>query len=353
MLMAKNAIKIIQGRGQPTSGGYQKGLIITPGAIGDCICMLPLVRFMKDVLRIQRVDLAARCEYVDFWRGRTAIDEVRSIESIELHKLFVGVNDFDIFGAKSIATAFSGYEWIVSFIGEAGSDFEKNLVMTVYSTHSAEIFVLPLHLPDGYKGHVSQYHIRKFVEECTLDLSVGVFDDSQILISAHADDIDMGRDLLAEAGIDADERLVILGPGSGGKAKCWHLDNYLGVAACLGEMKSQVVWLLGPAEEERFSEKQKASMEEFGTCITGVGLEDVMRMMVNADLYIGNDSGPTHMAGALGVGTVAIFGVTNSRQYRPIGPNVTVLETNGLGFDKACVEEQEHLIKIIELGLND
>ena len=55
------------------------------------------------------------------------------------------------------------------------------------------------------------------------------------------------------------------------------------------------------------------------------GLEAVAGLIACADLYIGNDSGLTHMAAALGAPTVAVFGPTDPGTWRPLGRVVRVL----------------------------
>jgi heptosyltransferase III len=44
-----------------------------------------------------------------------------------------------------------------------------------------------------------------------------------------------------------------------------------------------------------------------------------------ARLFLGNDSGVTHLAAALGIPTLALFGPSNDTQWRPVGPAVTLL----------------------------
>jgi ADP-heptose:LPS heptosyltransferase len=49
--------------------------------------------------------------------------------------------------------------------------------------------------------------------------------------------------------------------------------------------------------------------------------------MASFDLYVGNDSGTTHLAAAIGLPTVAIFGTTDPQIWRPLGEHVTVVAT--------------------------
>jgi len=65
-----------------------RALILQPGAIGDCILTLPLAAYMKDALGLGGIDILGHTEYVGFLPGRSCVDGVRSIDSMDLHRLF-------------------------------------------------------------------------------------------------------------------------------------------------------------------------------------------------------------------------------------------------------------------------
>ena len=54
-------------------------------------------------------------------------------------------------------------------------------------------------------------------------------------------------------------------------------------------------------------------------------IETVYAELAGARLYLGNDSGVTHLAAAMGIPTVALFGPSDDRQWRPLGPAVRIL----------------------------
>ena len=65
---------IIQSAAENTSDtcrDFRRGVIISPAAIGDCLLMLPLARFMKERLRLGSIDMIGHCDYVGFYPGRT------------------------------------------------------------------------------------------------------------------------------------------------------------------------------------------------------------------------------------------------------------------------------------------
>jgi len=63
-------------------------------------------------------------------------------------------------------------------------------------------------------------------------------------------------------------------------------------------------------------------------------LTQALELLSCADAFLGNDSGITHLAAALGVKTLAIFGPTNPDIYRPVGPAVKVVVSSDSDFAK-------------------
>jgi ADP-heptose:LPS heptosyltransferase len=66
------------------------------------------------------------------------------------------------------------------------------------------------------------------------------------------------------------------------------------------------------------------------------------------DGFVGNDSGITHLAAAMGVQTLAVFGPTNPAMYRPIGPEVTVFSSSSTAFaKKPSAKLQRKLLEVL------
>lgn len=58
---------------------------------------------------------------------------------------------------------------------------------------------------------------------------------------------------------------------------------------------------------------------------------ELAELLTRARTYIGNDSGPTHLAGIMGMATVALFGPTDPRVWKPLGPDVRVIRKQPIG----------------------
>ncbi len=103
---------------------------------------------------------------------------------------------------------------------------------------------------------------------------------------------------------------AVMHPFASSVAKRWPLDNFRAVA---DQLACPVKWLAGPEESldqaERFDD-----------------LYDLASWLATARCYIGNDSGISHLAAAVGTPTLAIFLASDPQLWAPRGPNVHVLE---------------------------
>ena len=88
--------------------------------------------------------------------------------------------------------------------------------------------------------------------------------------------------------------------------KTWPAERFLSVAAQLG-MKS--VFIAGPGED--------LSAFEAHRTLSGAPLPEIKNLIANASLFIGNDSGPAHMAAAFGISIIVLFGASDVDIWRP------------------------------------
>ena len=120
-------------------------------------------------------------------------------------------------------------------------------------------------------------------------------------------------------------RYVVFHPGSGGLAKCWPADRFLEVIGKIGLGK---IVILGPAELERWSPDLIAAFEEKAHVIKSPTLTVLTGLLANSAAYVGNDSGVSHLAAAVGARTLAIFGPSSAEHFAPLGPKVKTIAAN-------------------------
>jgi heptosyltransferase-3 len=355
-------LELLQQKVAQMAREMQRAVILQPGAIGDCILTLPLAKFMKDNLQLGGVDILGHTEYTGILPGRTCIDGILSMDSMDLHRLFAEPNTFDLADRDPLINVFNDYAWIVTFLGEPNGNFEQNLIFTANCSRSAEVITLSMKPPEGFGRHLTEFYTQQIKDQSgfSFENSTAPLDStsspqvSDILITATEADRDRGKEILEE--IDFDPRssrgLIIIHPGSGGLTKCWHLDNFLAVAEQARSRGIEVIFLLGQAELDRFNKARIQDIKNVAKCLVDLSLTQVVELLSCADGFVGNDSGVTHLAGGLGIRTLAVFGPTNPAIYRPIGPAVTVFENKSAVFaeEPSVLLQQELLAALLPLG---
>jgi ADP-heptose:LPS heptosyltransferase len=120
---------------------------------------------------------------------------------------------------------------------------------------------------------------------------------------------------------------LAVAPGSGHAAKNWPLSHYYEVSRALAwEHQLRVVWLAGPAEIAWLPYLQALAAAQGHLLVAGANLSRVAALLARCRLFLGNDSGLTHLAAALNVPAVlALFGPTDPRVWAPPGGRVRVL----------------------------
>jgi ADP-heptose:LPS heptosyltransferase len=107
------------------------------------------------------------------------------------------------------------------------------------------------------------------------------------------------------------EGFAVIHPFSGSSAKNWPLDRFRRVAELLSH-RLPVRWCAGPEEPLDGAKR----LDNLG---------DLALWLAGASIYIGNDSGISHLAAAAGVPVIAMFGPTDPRVWGPRGAHVMVL----------------------------
>ena len=342
----EDILSLLEEKGAEVAKEAQRAVILQPGALGDCILTLPLARAMKEALDLGGVDIVGHTEYIGILPERSCVNSVRSIDSTQLHRLFAESNTFDLEDRDPLVKAFADYSWIVTFMGEPDGHFEQNLIFTANCSHSAEVITLSLKPPRARRQHIAEYYVQQFNHQSGLTSSSANTRAEDVLISVTATDRQHGLDLLGQIGVDVSKRLLVIHPGSGGRRKCWHLENFIGIAKALRSAEVEVLFLLGPVEMERFGAADEARLREVAKLAADWSLTDVVGLLGCADAFVGNDSGVTHLAAAMGLPTFAMFGPTDPALYRPIGPALTVFRDSQNRFAREpCARLQKSVIE--------
>ncbi|MDQ3225498.1 MAG: glycosyltransferase family 9 protein, partial [Chloroflexota bacterium] len=129
---------------------------------------------------------------------------------------------------------------------------------------------------------------------------------------------------LVERGVSATDVVVGIHPGASLPEKRWPLDRFLEVANRLSIRPG--VRILGLVDPEDYG---KSLDRVHGAISAKVGLRELIALVERCALLICNDSGPMHIAGGLGVPTVAIFGAGIAQWFAPLGGGHEVVSGEG------------------------
>jgi heptosyltransferase-2 len=129
--------------------------------------------------------------------------------------------------------------------------------------------------------------------------------------------------------------LVLIHPGSGGRRKCWPLARFLELARRLGRQGLAVLLVHGPAEPDLGAQLRGAPH----LALCPPGLLELAGLLESAALFVGNDSGPGHLAAALGTPALSLFGPTDPRVWRPLHPRARVIRAPDGRLESIAVAE--------------
>lgn len=288
--------------------------IFITGGIGDFLSSLSALHLIRQGFQTSRILLVGNPLWLPLARAGTPVDEVRSADDLPLHAGFMS----DLPKDHALCRFLAAFDLIISWFGDREGRWEK----TLRGACAGRLLVRPYHRVHSFEGHVSDFYLTTLKElgPCVRNgLGQGQHPSPLLRDAVFPESHPTGDDR-AEGG-----PFLCLHPGSGSERKNWPKEDFLDVAEGafrLWRLPSTV--LIGPAEQGQRAFWNKAGVPSL--CVKeGLPILEVARMLRRAALYVGNDSGITHLAAAVGVPVVALFGPTDPRRWAPRGGRVEVL----------------------------
>lgn len=175
--------------------------------------------------------------------------------------------------------------------------------------------------------HESFYYLKLLRRAGWLDQVPKV---ERISIQVAPEALERAEGILEQAGVPSFPRVlrVAIAPGAAyGSAKCWPVERYAALAdRLIAEFGADVI-LFGSAEEREVAAKIAAAMKRPAVQLAGkTRIADLPPLFASCDLFIGNDSGAMHVAAAVGLPVVAIFGPTDPEGTAPVTPRRTLVQ---------------------------
>jgi ADP-heptose:LPS heptosyltransferase len=287
-------------------------LVLAPGALGDLMCLMSALEAISRRHSGASIELMSRFELARLVAGRTVVARAHSIDARELGALFSDETPLDP-GARRF---FADFDRIYSFFAWGNPSFRTRLAAAT----DADVSFHPFRPDDD--AHISVAYLH------AIDATASPIDSR---VEPTPDDLASAGRALAESNIES-PHLVVIFPGSGNPAKNWPAEKFAALASTLSKRASVAV-IIGPAE----SSLEPIFRECGVSVLKDLDLPTVAAIARLAAAFVGNDSGVSHLAAAVGTPGLAIFGPTDPARWRPLGSRIDVLRRNPL--DSIEVEE--------------
>jgi len=332
-------------------------LLVQSGAMGDCVLQLRIAEAIRRALPSARIAWLGRDEWVPIAQRCASVDKALGLDALAAHRLFQPGTETE----ADLADKLGGFDLIINGLTgpalPAGARLRGLARRAAISYETKPRDHVTLHICRQWLDQISAQarpvssELAAAVEHHAASLEA----QAGVLLRMLASDLCEASMRLLAARVDANNRagrLILVHPGSGGPNKCWPLDRYAALVEILSARGLTPVVVAGPAEMERWDKQLRALG---GRCVLFADppLSVLMGLAAVATAYVGNDAGPTHLAAAVGAPTLALFGPTDPRVWRPLGPAVKVLRSAEHERDWQDVAPETVAARVSELHRQD
>jgi heptosyltransferase-2 len=280
-------------------------LVIRGGAIGDFILTLPAIGALRERWPDAHIEILGYSHIVELADGRYYAQKTRSIEYAALSGFFVPNGPLD----KSLADYFASFNVVVSYLYDPDKIFEFNL-------RRVGVKLLVVGTPKPTELHAAA-HLAKPLEALAIYV-----ESPQPKVFPSAADKDFARQFFGKL----TTTLCAVHCGSGSPAKNWPTKDFAAVCRWLRETKQcELVVVCGEADEKVTKELLDALAPSAPRVARGLRLAQLAGVLSQCQLYLGNDSGVTHLAAAVGTPSVVLWGPSSFELWRPLGAHVRVI----------------------------
>lgn len=282
-------------------------LIIRGGAIGDFILTLPAIKLLRDRFPRAHIQILGHTHITALAEKRFYADATRSIEYGPLASFFAKDSELP----DELVGYFHGFDLIVSYLFDPDEIFETNLKRC-----RIKAFVAGPSKLSG--GEHAALQLARPLEQMGLHL-----DNRATTIYPAEQDREFARNFLS----GATKPIIALHPGSGSETKNWPIENWQGLGEHLFSAGHTVLVVGGEADEDRVRLLESAWRGKQARFAKHLALPRLAGLFENA-LFLGHDSGISHIAAAVGARCILLFGPTDPAIWAPANESVTVLHAS-------------------------
>jgi lipopolysaccharide heptosyltransferase I len=299
--------------------GPKNILIIKPSALGDIVLALPALSAIRRNFPGARISWLIRPEYAPLLEGNPNLTEI-----IPFDRKLYGRAWYDPRALGRLLTFIGGlrrggFDTVVDLQGlfrTAGlgwlSGARKRLGMANAREYAALFYTEKVKQEEG-EIHLADYYLKIVRQMGASDLKV------EFTIPHSDEAVNSIKRILAQNNVPI-EKYAVFVPGSAHEDKCWPKEHFAELAERIAERFGLTIVACGGAGEANIVKEMKAlSRTPIADLAGKTTLRELVELMRVARLVVSNDTGPGHIAAALGVPIVMIFGPTNPVRIMPYG----------------------------------
>ena len=311
-------------------GKAERILIRGPNWVGDAVMSIPAMKEIRRLYPGAHISLLVRPWVRDVYAAADFVDELIEFDKRSGHGGLAGLwrlardlrhSRFDMALLMQNAFEAAFLSWLAGIPIRVGyaRDFRGLLL-----THPCKID------PEGLGVHQLYYYLEILSQVGLLGQRLWRDPGYRYSLSVPVRDSDCraAKKMLTARGICAGDILVGINPGAAyGGAKRWLSDRFARVADELVLSCSARVVIFGARSERAIAEQVALQMNQEAVVLAGeTTLGQLMALIRQCSLFITNDSGPMHLAAALEVPQIAIFGSTSEMATGPIHAEAQVIK---------------------------
>jgi heptosyltransferase-2 len=302
-------------------------LFIRGGALGDLIVTLPTLKLLREKWPEAHIELLGHPRLAEIAVNRYYLNAARSVNHGPLSAFFMPRAVLD----PSWMDYISDFDLVLSYFYDPDGLFEQNLNRCL----PGELLTFPPRVPEDF-GRPAARHFAGILEPKGLALGP----DAASEVFPSPEDTAGARAFLE--GLEPGRRLVAIHPGSGSETKNWPMESWAELGRRVAAEQPGVTLLLieGEADAEPAEFLAAAWKDVPHLRARWLPLPILAALLREAVLFLGHDSGITHLAAAVrrDLPVVALFGPTDPAVWAPPREGVRVLRGDPT-IRNICVEE--------------
>jgi len=303
-----------------------KILIRATNWVGDAIMALPALRAVRKRFPDAEIAIVARPYVADIYRDQQICNQLIPYDLKALH---AGLSGRGRLAADLREQKFDVALLLQNAFDAAWLAWRAKIPERIGYARDGRSFLLTKAVPVPRNGeipaHEKFYYLELLRRAGWLD---SVPDESFICLRIPEEKSRRAEEFLSNSGVRQGAVRIAIGAGASyGSAKCWPPSRFAEVANRLQSEANADVILFGTAGEATVSTAISGEMRRPPIDLTGkTAISDLPALLSRCHLFIGNDSGAMHVAAAVGLPVVAVFGPTDPFGTAPVTPRCSIVQ---------------------------